>query len=140
MSAAGPDENSRDGPPTSDTTNVDGLVVLVVEDEFLLACSLEEDLRSFGCTVVGPFNNLALATDRSRVEQFEIALLDMNLNGTMAYALADELQARNIPLVILSGYGSSDLPERFRSLPRMLKPYDPRVLIQTIRKAAARAR
>ena len=62
-------------------SGLDGLRVLIVEDEFLLAMSLEDDLRSAGCAPIGPFANLADATQATRREEFDLAILDVNLNG-----------------------------------------------------------
>lgn len=111
-----------------------GLRILVVEDEFLLACTLEEDLRAFGATVVGPCCNLAQAAVATRREPFDVAVLDINLNGTMVYPLAEELRARGIPFLFLTGYGSLDLPEEFRALPRLSKPYNAAALAAEIKR------
>jgi DNA-binding NtrC family response regulator len=123
---------------TAEVNAVDGLRVLVVEDEVLLALALEDDLVSAGCTVIGPFRTLASATEACRRERFDLATLDVNLGGELVYPLADELVARRMPFVLITGYGSADLPERFRTLPRLTKPYDPVVLIREIRRAMAR--
>lgn len=111
-----------------------GLRVLVVEDEFLVALSLEEDLRAAGCHVIGPFGDLATATHAARAEEFDIALLDVNLRGEKIFTVADDLQARGVKFVLLSGYGKMDLPDRFRASPRLAKPYDPRQLLREIER------
>jgi DNA-binding response OmpR family regulator len=109
--------------------------VLIAEDEFLVSIQLEEDLRSAGCSILGPFNTLELATQASRRERFDLAILDINLNGKMVYSLADELSARGVPFIFLSGYISADLPKRFRESRQIMKPHDPAVLIEEIQKA-----
>jgi CheY-like chemotaxis protein len=111
--------------------------ILVVEDEFLLAVSLEEDLRSLGYDVVGPFNSLEEASDASRRETFAAATLDVNLGGTMVYPLADELVARGVPVVFLSGYGFGLIPRRFSSQPQLGKPCDPAELDRELRRVLA---
>jgi DNA-binding NtrC family response regulator len=116
----------------------EGLRVLVVEDEVLLALALEDDLTLAGCTIVGPFRTLASATEASRREHFDLVTLDVNLHGELVYPLADELVRRNVPVVLITGYGPADLPERFRTLPRLTKPYDPVVLMREIRRASAK--
>jgi CheY-like chemotaxis protein len=110
-----------------------GKSVLVVEDEFLLALQLEELLQSLGGTVCGPFNRLPDAVNAAQRDDFDFAVLDINLNGTMVYPLADDLIARRIPFMFLSGYGLSNLPERFRGMTRLNKPCDPDTLIATLR-------
>lgn len=113
----------------------DGMRILVAEDEFLVAVLLEEDLKAAGWTVVGPFSDLDAALEAARRERFDLAVLDINLKGRLVYPLADELSERGIPLVFLSGYGWASLPSQYRSLPRILKPYDPAVLIPELRNA-----
>lgn len=116
----------------------DGLRVLIAEDEFLVALSLEEDLRGHGCEIVGPFSRLADARKAAEEEEVDVALLDVNMNGEMAYPVADALAARGILFIFLSGYGATNFPERYRSAPRVPKPYDPSSLIKEIRKLLAR--
>jgi DNA-binding response OmpR family regulator len=115
-------------------TALAGLRVLVVEDEFLVALSLEEDLRQAGCHVIGPVGDLEAATDAARTEKFDIALLDVNLRGEKIFAVADDLKARGIAFVLLSGYGKMDLPARFHDSPRLAKPYDPYHLLREIER------
>jgi AmiR/NasT family two-component response regulator len=115
-----------------------GLRILIVEDEFLLAMSLEDDLVAAGCSPIGPFANLTSATEATRREQFDLAILDVNLNGEVIYPLADELVSRGKPFVLLTGYGAASLPERFRNLPRLPKPYDSASLIKEIGRAVPR--
>jgi len=115
-----------------------GVRVLIVEDEFLVALQLEDDLKSAGAETVGPYGDLVSATAAAKREDFDVAVLDINLNGRLVYPLADELTARETPFVFVSGYGLSNLPERFRSAPRMAKPYDLAGLIGEIRRLSGR--
>jgi two-component system, response regulator PdtaR len=115
------------------------LRILVVEDEFLLACALEENLRANGAVVVGPYCNLAQASAALLHESIDLAVLDINLNGAMVYPLAEELAARGIPFLFLTGYGTLDLPAEFRSLPRVSKPYDAASLTAAIERIAPKA-
>ena len=114
---------------------VEEMRVLIAEDEFLVGIQLEEDLRLAGCSILGPFSTLELATQASRRERFDLAILDINLNGKMVYPLADELSARGVPFIFLSGYISADLPRRFRESRQIMKPHDPAVLIEEIQRA-----
>lgn len=118
---------------------MNGLRILVVEDEFLLACALEEDLRALGAVVVGPCCNLEQASAASRHEKVDLAVLDINLNGAMVYPLAEELTARGIPFLFLTGYSALDLPVEFRGSPRISKPYHAANLAAEIRRIAPKA-
>jgi len=76
-----------------------------------------------GSSVIGPFNNLTKALQTAQRETIDVAILDTNLNGEMVYPLAEELLARGVPVLFLTGYDASDLPERFRVIPRVAKPF-----------------
>ena len=115
------------------------LRILIAEDEFLLGVQLEEDLRSAGCPIVGPFSTLEMATQAAHRERFDVAILDINLNGSMVYPLADELSARGVPFVFLTGYISASLPERFKQAPRLAKPHDPAALLKELQAAVRKA-
>lgn len=131
MIVAGPASGSRPSAAANAPKSLSGARVLVVEDEFLLALQLEELLHAHGCTVLGPFNRLEDAIVASR-EPFDLAILDINLTGTMVYPLADELLARGMPFLFLSGYALSNLPERFRGAVRLNKPCEPEALIRAL--------
>lgn len=115
-----------------------GVRVLIVEDEFLVAIMLEQELQAHGCVTLGPYPTLAEARAATRREQFDLAILDVNLNGEMVYAVADELAERNIPFLFVSGYLATDLPARFRSAPRISKPHEPQRLISEIQRLVRR--
>jgi DNA-binding response OmpR family regulator len=123
----------------SRVTGLGGLRVFVVEDEFLLSLSLEEDLAAVGCVVVGPFSTLAGALEASSTEQFDLAILDVNLNGEPIFPLADQLGQRGKPFILLTGYGAADLPERFATAPRVGKPYEPALLLRELRRTAPKS-
>lgn len=120
------------GPPIR---RFEGLRVLVVEDEYLVALLLEEDLRSAGCTIVGPHISLEAAVAAARDEAIGLAVLDVNLNGEMVYPLAEQLVARGVPLVFLTGYGIGHFPERLRTVSRVAKPHDRTALLREIGRA-----
>jgi DNA-binding NtrC family response regulator len=114
-----------------------GRRVLIVEDEFFLAILLEEDLQAAGCTIVGPFKTVKTAVDASRNEAFDVAILDINLNGQMVYPLAEELMRLGTPFLFLSGYGFGDLPAKFRNIPRLAKPYETTMLVRELQRLLA---
>ncbi|MEP9349064.1 response regulator [Xanthobacter sp. KR7-225] len=101
-----------------------GKRVLVVEDEFLVALGLEDNLKALGCTVVGPVANLSAAMLAAAHETLDAAILDVNLAGETVFPAAAILVHRGIPFMFCSGYsGSGRLPEGFADAPRVPKPY-----------------
>ena len=134
--APGPQQEARGDPQL----RKDSMRILVVEDEFLVALQLEEDLHAAGYAIVGPFNNVAAALPKIREGEFDIAVLDINLGDEMVFPLADELAARQKPFIFLTGYEASGLPERYRSFPRIRKPHEIHTLTAEIKRVAASAR
>jgi CheY-like chemotaxis protein len=104
-------------------TALDGCRVLLVEDDALIAMDVEGSLRDFGCAVVGPFGSIADSIAALRTERPDCAVLDLNLNGHSAVALADALALAQVPFLFLSGHSRDVLPERHRKRPFVGKPY-----------------
>ena len=104
-----------------------------------MAIELEDFLQAAGSTIIGPFGDLAKATQAAHREVIDLAVLDTNLNGEMVYPLADDLLAQGIPFIFVTGYGASNLPERFRSAPRVAKPYDPAALTKELERTGLKA-
>lgn len=110
--------------------------ILVVEDEYLLADELSQELSEEGATVLGP-----VPTVKDALAVLEIgampdgAILDVNLGGEPVFAVADVLIEQGIPMVFTTGYDAAALPERFQHLPRCEKP----VNIRRITAALGRA-
>lgn len=101
-----------------------GLSVFVVEDETLVALNLEDILLELGCQVVGP----AMRIDRAEgmIEEAaaaDVAILDVNVAGTMVFPFARKLAERGTPMVFATGYGRSGLPADFSERPILQKPY-----------------
>ena len=87
-----------------------GKRVLIVEDEGLVALMIEDYMSDFGCTSVGPCSTVAGALNAVRSEVFDLAVLDINLNGEMSYPVADVLTGLGIPFLFVSGYGDIGIP------------------------------
>ena len=96
--------------------------IFIVEDEFLIGSALQADLEARGFHVFGPYPTLALAQAAAGAEQYDVAIVDMNLHGVLAYPVADELMRRKVPLVILSGYSTAEMPAKYRGLMKLTKP------------------
>ena len=117
---------------TAATLNGHPCRVLVVEDEALIAMLVEDMLHDGGGEMVGSAGKLSDAVDLARTAQADVALLDLDLKGTLAYPAADVLRGRGVPLVFTSGYGSGALIQRFQDCPILDKPFDQHNLEQAI--------
>ncbi|MEO6925058.1 MAG: response regulator [Rhodanobacter sp.] len=116
-----------------------GLRILVVEDESLIAASLKIVLESHGHTVVGPAatlaaapDELAAARDELNAHQPDLASLDYRLADSTTESLLPELRKRGIPACILTGYSSDQLPPAHADCQVLEKPFTMRALIETI--------
>ncbi|HEY1932658.1 MAG TPA: response regulator [Acetobacteraceae bacterium] len=112
-------------------TSLEGLRILVVEDDYLVAqivCAMLEDA---GATIVGPIGwaREALAFIETGATPFDRAILDIDLHGVKSYPLADALARRNIRFAFATGYGGGALDPAYREFPRCEKPFNERALI-----------
>jgi len=103
---------------------LDGLRVLVVEDEALIAMLIEDTLADLGCLVVGVAPTLEEALQRISSLTFDAAILDVNLNGDDSYPAAMDLARRRIPFVFSTGYGAVAIPEPLKGVPFVVKPFE----------------
>jgi CheY-like chemotaxis protein len=102
---------------------LEGLNVLVVEDNLLLAEVTKILLEDSGCRVVGPAGWLQRGLELAHDEVLDGAVLDINLHGEMSFAIAEVLRARGVPFVFVTGYEDNSLvPMAYRSAPRLDKP------------------
>lgn len=84
--------------------NLDGVCVLLLEDEYLIALDAEQILRELGVGRIEMTSTLGEAQERAREGRFDLALLDVNVNGEMSFDLAKSLRARGVPVVFTTGY------------------------------------
>ena len=98
--------------------------VLIVEDELLIAMLVEQMLEDLGYAVVGPALTVAEALSLSEREDFDCAVLDMNLgHGISSAPVADALRAKGVPFIFASGYGSNAAVDNLSAAPVLKKPF-----------------
>ena len=115
--------------------SLSGVRVLVVEDEMMVSMLLQDMLSDIGCTAVGPATRVEPALKLIEDAGFDVAILDVNLNGDETYPIAEALVARAIPFVFASGYSPGRLRRQYRSIPALAKPFRQRELEQTLAAA-----
>ena len=103
--------------------------VLVVEDEPLIAFSVEEMLSRMGCLVIGPAPTVARALELLESEEPAFAILDVNLRRERATPVAEALRAREVPYALATACDRSQLwEEPLRQVPLLGKPIKERLL------------
>jgi len=108
-----------------------GCRILVVEDNFLLAEILCEFLDESGCITVGPAARVSAALLLCANNNLDGALLDINLGKETCFGIADRLTEQEVPFMFLSGYDDYIVPDRFRDIPKLGKPYDRAEILRT---------
>ncbi|GAB6197576.1 response regulator [Lysobacter xanthus] len=107
--------------------------LLVVEDEYLVADDMRQELEALGACVLGPFATIEAAMAVvGRGDGIDGAILDINVCGETVYPVASALEARNIPFVFWSAYESLSLPVQFRDRPRIGKPATGREALRSL--------
>src|SRR3982074_203138 len=114
--------------------------VLVVEDELMIRMLLEDMLGELGYTVHAEAARLEEALEAAKNADFDLAILDVNLNGQPISPVADALVARGMPFVFATGYGERGLPEPYRDRPTLKKPFQMDGLKQMLQTALDRGK
>lgn len=100
-----------------------GTRVLIVEDEAIIAMTAEDMIEELGCVVAGVAADLSDALQRAEAGGFDVALLDINLDGASSTPVAALLAERATPFIFTTGYGASGPVGDFADVPVVVKPY-----------------
>ncbi|MFW3174419.1 response regulator [Xanthomonas phaseoli] len=97
--------------------------VLLVEDESLVAMLLEDCLAELGYEVAATVADVDAALQAVQEGNLDLALLDINLGGTLSFPIAEELDARGVPYIFVTGYAQGGIPEKYRHRHGLQKPF-----------------
>ena len=97
--------------------------VLLVEDDGLVAMLVEDMLDELGFACIGNPGSVSEALAALSAGGFDVAILDVNLNGERVFPVADALVDDGVPFVFATGYGAADIPEAYRRWPVAAKPF-----------------
>ena len=100
-----------------------GLRVLLVEDEVMIRLMVADMLEELGHTVVAEAGHIDQALELAQSVEFDLAILDVNLNGKLITPLAELIRSHERPIIFATGYGSEDVPDQFRDFPALQKPF-----------------
>jgi CheY-like chemotaxis protein len=99
--------------------------VLVVEDEMTVAMLIEDMVGELSYQVAAVVSRLEDAMRLVDSESFDLALLDVHLNGETVFPFAAALEERDIPFLFATAYGPRGIPAEFRDRPVLQKPFGP---------------
>lgn len=107
----------------------------------ITALDVAQTLEDAGFEVLGPTGRVSGAIGILDKERVDVALLDVNLGKEDSFGIADRLMKDGIPFAFLTGYDAeSVLPERFKGLACLSKPFSDEATIQTITRLTDPAR
>ena len=95
--------------------------LLVVKDDALIRMLLADMLGEIGYTVAAEAASINEALEATRKTEFDLAILDADLNGRSVSPVADALVARNIGFVFVTGSGHGLYA--YRDRPTLKKPF-----------------
>jgi len=108
---------------TNGSANRGSSRALVIEDEALVGMFTCDCLEELGYEILGPFASMADAEEAIETEEFDLAVLDVNLTGRPVYPLAERLSQMNVPFVFVTGYGRESINPKFSHAPVLQKPF-----------------
>jgi CheY-like chemotaxis protein len=97
--------------------------VLIVEDDPIIALDFEDTILGFGVKMVRTAGSVTRALEIIADRAPDFALLDIGLVREKSFAIAERLNAMEIPFAFVTGYGADiRLPAAFAQKPRLPKP------------------
>ena len=97
--------------------------VLIVEDDPIIALDFEDTIRGLGVATVRSAGNVARALEMIAERAPAFALLDVGLVREKSFAIAERLNALNIPFAFVTGYGADvQVPDAFSGNAKLPKP------------------
>ncbi len=117
---------------------LDGLRILLMEDEALIALDLEQLCRDSGAHDVIVVRNLE-QVDQVVADPFHAAILDVMLSGNPTVEFARTLTRQGVPFVFATGYADrEELFNEFPGTPVVGKPYVGSELVEALAGVIAR--
>ena len=117
-----------------------GKHILVVEDEYFIAADLKRALTGCEAIVIGPAGDLDDGLALLGDGPLDAAVLDVNLDGTRSFPIAARLADRAVPFLFVTGYDGWALPDEYRAVPRIAKPFTMHRVLTEIQRLIEEAR
>ena len=120
-------------------TRTSGGSIFLVEDEVMIRMMVADMLEELGYSIAAEAGEISEALRLAQTVDFDLAILDVNVNGKVISPVAELITARNRPFIFATGYGSSGLPEEYRDRPALQKPFQLETLARMIDSTLKRA-
>ena len=118
---------------------LNGLRILVLEDEFLIAMDVEQLCRDYGAGEVVIARDLTEIDQQKVATQFDAAIVDLMLAGASTVDFASRLRQSGVPFIFASGYSDADeIKTSFPGIRLVTKPYSGDDLVEAVAAACGR--
>jgi DNA-binding response OmpR family regulator len=118
-----------------------GVRVLVVEDELLIALEVEDLLSQLGCIPLISAPTIQKALRALSDERPDVVVLDVHLQGEPATPVAIALNEQRVPFMLVTGDGSGRLPDEvLQKVVHLQKPVNGYRLRKSTGRGAGAAR
>jgi DNA-binding response OmpR family regulator len=108
-------------------------LVLLVEDEALIALALMDDLETAGYGVAGPFHRSSDTLDWLQRHTPDVAIIDIHLRDGSSVDLARVLRDRDVPFIVFSGdKRDGRVSDAFEGARWLSKPVSSHKLLETV--------
>lgn len=97
---------------------------------------LDGMLEELGYSMAAEAGRLDEALTMAKEADFDVAILDVNLNGQPITPVAEALVARGVPFVFASGYGRRGVPDAYSRVPVLQKPFQTDALARALEAVA----
>jgi FixJ family two-component response regulator len=124
---------------TANDPRLDGLSVLVLEDEYILADDARRVLQRAGAAVMGPYGNALEALTAVARRRPDCAVLDLNLGTGPDFGPARALKGYGVPVVFFSGYDQALIPAEFRQAHFLQKPIHMSTIVDVVASICGRS-
>lgn len=112
--------------------------ILVLEDDPFIASDLQTILEGEGHEVVGVYTSLD-DTYAHIEDDFDYALLDIDVIGGKSFGVATALAERDIPFAFVSASQPGDVPAPLREAAFIPKPFEEQAILQSIEATSPRS-
>ena len=109
--------------------------ILMVDDELLVAATLESFLRDLGFEDIDVAADLPAAMALMAERPPTLGILDVNVGRFTVFPLAERLDALNIPMIFSTGGPLSQIPPKWSSCPVLSKPFTKATLLLALQAA-----
>ena len=109
------------------------MLILLVEDDFLIAMAMQDALEAVGYEVIGPAATVADALSLVEARRPDLALVDVSLRGgDSGVDLCRVLRGRDVPCLVVSGEPTRARAARDAALGYIAKPCREQTIVESV--------